>query len=1080
MTPTSTVFLDQTETTVSETDGVVHAKIDRTGSLDGDVVVTYGVTSDTATDGLDFIGGTHTATIGSGESSVTVDVPILNDTLAEGTENFVISAINVEGAALFAPRTERVHVLDDEAPSPPVTEEVSQTSNYTVTTDPLVSDLNQPLRFIFSPVDDNKIYIAEKSGVIKLADITTGESTTVLDIHNQINEHGDRGLLSIVAHPDFVNNPYIYAFEVVDPAGSAAAGSGDYYAGPDGAGNRYSQVVRYTADASTGYSTLVPGSAKVIMGAGASDLKDISGGGHVDFTDPANSGYQASDRYIASGTNPTVINGFKQDFMKADSSSHNGGDMAFGPDGMLYISSGEATSFNYADPRAADVQYLDNYDGKILRVDPDTGMGLADNPFVTADTALDSDRAKIYQTGLRNPFAITFDHDGKLFITDTGWDSYEEINTGGPGADFGWPFYEGSAGGVNLQTPVWKNMPGAKAIYDAAANGEHVTTAAFRSFPHDPANPGIPMQAITGGDAVIEGGNYPASLQGDMLFSDFSNARVYAVNTNDRSDLKLVANWDGVYAPIHYIQGPDGNLYYADLVSGQIGRLGITENTGGTGSATGPTTTEYGTGPDTLVLKVSEDEYQGDAQFKVFVDGQQLSTFFTAHASHAAGESDTLALHGNWAAGEHKLELSYLHDSAGNQPGQDRNFYLDGASVNGVADPALKANFYWASAQDFTFTTTGQVAPVVTTPVVPGNPGVAAAINIGTGPDTVTLKVSQDAFQDDAQFNVYVDGQKYGDVLTAKALHGTGAEDSIAIHGTWAPGAHVVTLDFLNDTYGGAPGTDRNLHLDQVSSNGVVSPDAHGDLLWSGPQNFAFTVPTPPAAPVAASVGTGADTLVLHFNQDAYNGEAQYSVELDGKPVGGVLTAHAIHGTDQEDTLTIHGDIGLGAHSLKVNFLNDSWGGTTATDRNLYLSSGTVNGEDAHLNADFFSGGPKLLSFDAPLAQTVGTGADKLVFHISQDAFQGNAQYTVAVDGKQVGGVLTADASHAAGEHDILTVQADLGTGPHTVQVAFLNDTWLGSAATDRNLYVDSVSVNGVDSHLSASLLNSAPHDFML
>jgi hypothetical protein len=94
---------------------------------------------------------------------------------------------------------------------------------------------------------------------------------------------------------------------------------------------------------------------------------------------------------------------------------------------------------------------------------------------------------------------------------------------------------------------------------------------------------------------------------------------------------------------------------------------------------------------------------------------------------------------------------------------------------------------------------------------------------------------------------------------------------------------------------------------------------------------------------------------------------------------------------------------------------------------------------------------------DVPAA----AGADTLVLKIAQDAWQGDAQYTVSVDGQQIGGTRTAGASQGAGQHDIVTLSGDWSAGNHKVTVEFLNDAWGGTAATDRNLYVAGLDYNG-------------------
>ena len=114
-----------------------------------------------------------------------------------------------------------------------------------------------------------------------------------------------------------------------------------------------------------------------------------------------------------------------------------------------------------------------------------------------------------------------------------------------------------------------------------------------------------------------------------------------------------------------------------------------------------------------------------------------------------------------------------------------------------------------------------------------------------------------------------------------------------------------------------------------------------------------------------------------------------------------------------------------------------------------------------------------------PVTTTIGSGSDSLVLRISQDAYQGSAQYTVSVDGKQIGGTLTAGASHAAGQDDTITVKGDWAAGSHKVTVTFLNDAYGGTSATDRNLHVDGISFNGKAIAAGTADLNAnGPVDF--
>ncbi|MFY0610230.1 MAG: PQQ-dependent sugar dehydrogenase, partial [Hyphomicrobiaceae bacterium] len=557
------IFLETSELSLSETDGQILVPVVRTGDLSQSVTIEFGITGIEATAGADFVAQTGTVTMAAGEDRATVTVQILDDALSEPTETVVVSLINVDSGFLDAPRTARVDILDDEnpvtdPPSPPLV------SDYEVVEEVAVSGLVQPvdIKFIDSfpdaPANSQMAFVAEKGGKIKVVDVNSGATVSeFVDISNSVNAFQDRGLLDIEPHPNFPAEPYLYAFYVVDPPESQGL-TGN--AGPDGGGNRYSYVVRFEADADNGFLTAIPGSETVLIGGAGQSINDISGNGAVDSTSDANqpeSGIDGNGDYL-------------DDYIKVDSRSHAGGALAFGPDGALYISIGDGTSFNLVDPRSASVQDINSLSGKILRVDPDTGLGLPDNPFADQAANLSSNAAKVYQLGLRNPFSMSFDVNGNLLITDTGWNSYEEINSGGPGANFGWPFFEGGDNGVLIRTPGYQNISGASDFYNDVDAGNIVVTPAFRAFSHDSAAAGYQVQSITGGGVVYTGDKYPDLFQNDYFFSDFSQGEVFTLDANDRRDVTFLYNGSGV---VHFEQGPDGYVYYADIFDGEIGRL---------------------------------------------------------------------------------------------------------------------------------------------------------------------------------------------------------------------------------------------------------------------------------------------------------------------------------------------------------------------------------------------------------------------------------------------------------------------------------------------------------------------------
>ena len=227
--------------------------------------------------------------------------------------------------------------------------------------------------------------------------------------------------------------------------------------------------------------------------------------------------------------------------------------------------------------------------------------------------------------------------------------------------------------------------------------------------------------------------------------------------------------------------------------------------------------------------------------------------------------------------------------------------------------------------------------------------------------------------------------------------------------------------------------------------------DQAADRLTRLPQNLVF--------------GSGRDALVLQISQDAYQGDAQYTLSVDGVQVDGILTAIAERRFGQDDTVTVRGDFGSGHHDLTVDFLNDAWGGTPDADRNLFVDRVTLNGAAVADGVQLYSGGPQSLSFAVtalPRTETIGSGPDAVVLQVNQDAYQGDAQYIIRIDGVPVDGTLTASALRASGTYDTVTVLGDFTPGPHTVAVDFLNDAWGGTPETDRNLYVHSATFEGV------------------
>ena len=411
----------------------------------------------------------------------------------------------------------------------------------------VASGFASPTAIEWTP-DGQNMYVSQQDGVVYTVRNGTRLATPFINISAHVNGTRDRGLLDIAVHPNFANNPYVYLLYTYDPP-EVFDYTNHPLAGPDQNGNRAGRLTRVTADAATNYTTAVPGTEVILLGSN-STWDNFNGfvNSTVNFAEPP------------AGILPGGEN--LRDFIASDSESHTVGGVEFAPDGALIVSIGDGTSYNQVDPRTVRVQDIDNLSGKILRIDPITGDGLSDNPFFNGDVG--ANRSKVYQYGLRNPFRLTVDQTtGQIFIGDVGWGTWEEVNSAGPGANFGWPYYEGG-NGVNIRTPGYQFLPEAQAFY---ASGQTATPAIF-ALNH--AASGI--NAIVMGD-ISSGSAYPSQFQGDLFFNDLGQGIVRNINFDAGGDVESVDTFfdsPGILVMIN--EGPDGLLYYVDIVSGLVGR----------------------------------------------------------------------------------------------------------------------------------------------------------------------------------------------------------------------------------------------------------------------------------------------------------------------------------------------------------------------------------------------------------------------------------------------------------------------------------------------------------------------------
>jgi glucose/arabinose dehydrogenase len=222
----------------------------------------------------------------------------------------------------------------------------------------------------------------------------------------------------------------------------------------------------------------------------------------------------------------------------SSATNHNGGALAFGPDGKLYAAVGENAN-------GANAQLFTNLHGKMLRINKD-GSIPTDNPFY--GTTSGNNRA-IYSLGLRNPFTFAFNPArAEMFINDVGQNTWEEINDGLAGANYGWPDTEGVTSDPRFVSPRY--------AYNHSASGCAITGGAFYS----PVNQ-----------------QFPADYLNDYFFADYCAGWIRKLDPGNGNAVVTFAT--GISSPVDLKVGDDGALYYLARGSGGVYRISYAAST---------------------------------------------------------------------------------------------------------------------------------------------------------------------------------------------------------------------------------------------------------------------------------------------------------------------------------------------------------------------------------------------------------------------------------------------------------------------------------------------------------------------
>ncbi len=410
-----------------------------------------------------------------------------------------------------------------------------------------------PTAFVYLP--GGRMLVCEKAGLVWSVTNGVRHPTPMWNRQNEVLNQGDRGLLAIAVDPNYVQNRFVYLLYTVDPDSN----------GVDTNSDGFGRLTRYQVSASDS-NLLNPASRTIFFG-----------------------------RNWTEGP-------------LAASPSHTIGDMQFGSDGSLLVSTGDGAQFDNMDDGGDDgqafgagktdpfedigafrSQYIGSLCGKILRINPVTGAGYAGNPYATSN--LHAIQSKVWAYGVRNPYRIclrpgTGSADtaaaspGALYIGDVGWNIFEEMNVVSTdnGPNFGWPCREGTTTNSYL-TNGNPSHHGCGTIGTGQNPGPLTTPNS--AWHHGNANqsspPGFTGNTSIGG-AFYTGTSYPLEWRNKYFFADYGQSWIKVADMNGSNQVQSVVGFaTGMDGPVDLQLEPGtSNLMYIAINVGEIRRIRYT------------------------------------------------------------------------------------------------------------------------------------------------------------------------------------------------------------------------------------------------------------------------------------------------------------------------------------------------------------------------------------------------------------------------------------------------------------------------------------------------------------------------
>jgi glucose/arabinose dehydrogenase len=423
----------------------------------------------------------------------------------------------------------------------------------------VASGFDRPVDLEFAA--DGRMFVAEQRGIVWVVEDGVTLAQPFVDLRDEVNGVWDRGLLGLALDPDFLANRNVYLLYTVDPI------FGKPDEPPQSAA--WGRVVRYTGTAG-------------------------SNGNEADL---------ASRLVLIGDTAPEGI--------PVCEPSHTVGSLRFGHDGSLFVSAGDGAHFDQMDdggndpdcfvkgmfPEVEDIgafrsQYLGSLAGKILRIDPATGLGLDTNPHWTGDGA--DNKSRVWVNGARNPYRFAVRPDtalgggpGTLYIGDVGWFAYEETSAVNGGENMGWPCREGFE-----EAPLYSSGEPAHSGCDSIETPENPgpltdPVIAWHHSVDGLSFPPVFQGNCAAGTVFYTGACYPPPFDSGLFQAEHIDDWIKVLETDESAQFVALHDFgSGFGGPVDLAVSPDnGDLHVVELNFNRI--LRISYDAGVVGDLTG-------------------------------------------------------------------------------------------------------------------------------------------------------------------------------------------------------------------------------------------------------------------------------------------------------------------------------------------------------------------------------------------------------------------------------------------------------------------------------------------------------------